>query len=278
MRISILGALALALVLVSPASARTFTGSIAVTGVTTPASTYGSVTASAQVTVTQVCEPTYGDPGYEYCGYFPFVSTVPASQACSPSRSFWVGPVIPHDSGPGTESLAATWPEWPALLGGSGPMRACLYVNANGDQLVAETAYTVPPPLTSPTPTTPTLDYDCSDFATRESAQVYLTPGDPHQLDGDNDGIACEELPSAAGASPLSMAESRSAARRHLGSRYASYRRGVRRRVVCSRSSLSVARCPVRWRYRGRRYTGVVTVRAVDADTLRTTSNVRRSS
>lgn len=39
------------------------------------------------------------------------------------------------------------------------------------------------------------LDYDCADFGTQEEAQEYLTPGDPHGLDGDDDGIACEDLP-----------------------------------------------------------------------------------
>lgn len=39
------------------------------------------------------------------------------------------------------------------------------------------------------------IDYDCADFATQEEAQKYLLPGDPYNLDGDNDGIACEDLP-----------------------------------------------------------------------------------
>jgi len=39
------------------------------------------------------------------------------------------------------------------------------------------------------------VDYDCSDFSTQAEAQEYLLPGDPHRLDGDNDGIACEDLP-----------------------------------------------------------------------------------
>jgi hypothetical protein len=43
------------------------------------------------------------------------------------------------------------------------------------------------------------VDYDCADFATQVEAQEYLEPGDPHNLDGDGDGIACEELPSGGG-------------------------------------------------------------------------------
>jgi hypothetical protein len=42
-------------------------------------------------------------------------------------------------------------------------------------------------------------DYDCADFATQEEAQEYLLPGDPYGLDGDNDGVACEDLPSGGG-------------------------------------------------------------------------------
>jgi Excalibur calcium-binding domain len=39
-------------------------------------------------------------------------------------------------------------------------------------------------------------DLNCSDFASQEEAQENLLPGDPHGLDGDDDGVACEELPS----------------------------------------------------------------------------------
>ena len=41
-------------------------------------------------------------------------------------------------------------------------------------------------------------DLDCSNFATQEDAQAEFAanPGDPHGLDDDNDGIACETLPS----------------------------------------------------------------------------------
>lgn len=43
--------------------------------------------------------------------------------------------------------------------------------------------------------------YNCDDFATQEEAQaVYdADPSDPHGLDRDNDGIACESLPRAGG-------------------------------------------------------------------------------
>jgi len=47
------------------------------------------------------------------------------------------------------------------------------------------------PPVQSP----PEGDLDCRDFTTQAEAQAYLLPGDPHRLDGNNDGEACEALP-----------------------------------------------------------------------------------
>ena len=44
----------------------------------------------------------------------------------------------------------------------------------------------------------PAADKDCYDFANQRQAQGFYEnhgPGDPHNLDGDNDGIACETLP-----------------------------------------------------------------------------------
>jgi hypothetical protein len=45
-------------------------------------------------------------------------------------------------------------------------------------------------------------DYDCADFADQAEAEEYLLPGDPYNLDGDNDGIACEDLPCPCSSSP----------------------------------------------------------------------------
>jgi competence protein ComEC len=43
-------------------------------------------------------------------------------------------------------------------------------------------------------------DKDCPDFATHAEAQAFFIAdggpaSDPHRLDGDRDGIACETLP-----------------------------------------------------------------------------------
>jgi hypothetical protein len=38
-------------------------------------------------------------------------------------------------------------------------------------------------------------DLDCADFSSQAEAQENLLPGDPYGLDGDSDGIACEDNP-----------------------------------------------------------------------------------
>ena len=41
-------------------------------------------------------------------------------------------------------------------------------------------------------------DYDCSDFSSHAEAQQFFEDagsGDPHRLDRDGDGLACEALP-----------------------------------------------------------------------------------
>jgi micrococcal nuclease len=45
-------------------------------------------------------------------------------------------------------------------------------------------------------PLPPDGDYDCSHFDSQEQAQQVLEtdPSDPHRLDGDDDGTACESL------------------------------------------------------------------------------------
>ena len=44
-------------------------------------------------------------------------------------------------------------------------------------------------------PSASARDYDCSDFSTQAQAQEFLLAGDPHRLDSDGDGVACETLP-----------------------------------------------------------------------------------
>lgn len=54
-----------------------------------------------------------------------------------------------------------------------------------------------PTPQPAPEPSAPAVpsggDVDCSDFSSEAEAAPYLLPGDPHRLDGDGDGRACED-------------------------------------------------------------------------------------
>ncbi len=65
-----------------------------------------------------------------------------------------------------------------------------------------QTRPSTPPPSPSTAngaefPACVTSDCDCSDFQTQADAQRLLNAfaGDPHRLDGDDDGVACESLP-----------------------------------------------------------------------------------
>jgi hypothetical protein len=56
-----------------------------------------------------------------------------------------------------------------------------------------------------PCATTDDLDCDCEDFNCQEEAQALydlVDPGDPHELDADSGGIACESLPPCAAPTP----------------------------------------------------------------------------
>jgi hypothetical protein len=50
--------------------------------------------------------------------------------------------------------------------------------------------------LSAPLPSSASAaDFDCADFSSQAEAQENLLPGDPYGLDGDSDGIACEDNP-----------------------------------------------------------------------------------
>jgi Excalibur calcium-binding domain len=268
-----------ALALASAAEARTFQGTLAITdvGATTTAGTPTMVTANA--TVTQDCDPVIGSPTWEYCGYFPVVTTVAASAPCARAitASSWVGPLVMSEVAPGTHTFSPSWTEWPASQ--SGAKRACLYV---GDLLVAQADYTVPaPPAPAPVVPAPPAsapvggtvsprDYNCANFRYQEDAQAYLLPGDPYRLDADRDGVACEELPrrtlsTSTVSQPaifLSRAEAARQARRALFRKYGRrWTQGSGRLVTCSvRTSARTVGCRASWRYRGVRYGATVVV------------------
>ena len=87
-----------------------------------------------------------------------------------------------------------------------------IVITTDGKNYHVQTEYDRPPIQAPPTDTwhdsislipgsnLSIADRDCSDFTTQAEAQAFFLanggPGrDPHRLDGDNDGIACERLP-----------------------------------------------------------------------------------
>jgi len=56
--------------------------------------------------------------------------------------------------------------------------------------------------VAAPTASAHRRDYDCADFANQAEAEEYLLPADPYNLDADDDGIACEDLPCPCSYSP----------------------------------------------------------------------------
>jgi hypothetical protein len=222
-----------ALVLSPGANAATFTGSLAVTAVGAPTAPYGSVVATADATVSQTCDPVIGSPSYEYCGYFPVITTTQAGQLCAPAitGSSWVGSAYAPADGPGDKALTPSWQEWPSIQ--SGPKRACLYVSTtSGYVLVAQALYDVPayttPAATTHAATTPTA----TTGTTAQGAARVLT-----------------------------MSFARSELVQILGTEYEGFSRSSLRRD-CYRLFLSTVRCRVTWDYRHRwRYRGFVDIR-----------------
>jgi len=81
-----------------------------------------------------------------------------------------------------------------------------IIITTDGVDYHVQTSYDRPPvaypgsPAIAPSNNTPQRDRDCSDFATQAEAQAFFLANggparDPHRLDGDGDGIACERLP-----------------------------------------------------------------------------------
>jgi LPXTG-motif cell wall-anchored protein len=72
---------------------------------------------------------------------------------------------------------------------------------STGSSSQTQTARTPRTPRT-PRRSIPRDDKDCQDFKTQPEAQAFFKAqgaGDPHRLDPDNDGIACEQLPRGGG-------------------------------------------------------------------------------
>jgi hypothetical protein len=157
---ALLAGLVLACAAAPASAAGSFSGTLAITSIAQPAAAGDPVAVAAQGTVSQSC-------GTSSCGYFPFVSTVPAAQVCDRTGSGpgWVGDAYDTNEGVVPQSISPSWTETAA--GAPVQRRACLYANRGfEDQLVAEALYTVPGPPTTgtqpPPPPPPSGDTDIS--------------------------------------------------------------------------------------------------------------------
>jgi hypothetical protein len=129
-----------------------------------------------------------------FCGWYGYVVERHSSLPCARDMVFLVGLTDFHEA---TGNTHETWifrPFFPRAA------RLCLFVDAAvfGTELLAETVYVVPAGYGHPRSNV----YNCSSFRTQSAAQYYLElyPGDPSGLDGDNDGVACEDNPCPCGA------------------------------------------------------------------------------
>jgi hypothetical protein len=122
------------------------TGTLAITGVSPPASQYASSTVTGTASVNDNCGPT--------CNWFATVDVVDAAQPCNSSSPHWVGP---NEFSAASNTYAVSWMVYQA---GPRQERACLYVWDTGHyNLVAEAIYDGPPVPATPAPPTPTPTY-----------------------------------------------------------------------------------------------------------------------
>lgn len=102
-----------------------------------------------------------------------------------------------------------------AITGCAGPQQED-GVGATGGEDAAHHAREAMPPRTGAAipPLPADGNYDCADFETRAQAKAVLEqdPSDPHYLDGEGDGIPCEDLPAGDGSSADTRSSSASAA------------------------------------------------------------------
>lgn len=119
-----------------------------------------------------------------------------------PDRNNWCDYAIDWITIKAAWSLSATPAEWSALRE---MLAVCTTTVHMGDNVLPKFS-----PVSSPAPATPGsllydtagTDRDCGDFPTWQRAQSFYTAAggpqrDPHRLDPDTDGIACETLPGA---------------------------------------------------------------------------------
>lgn len=210
--------LALCGYLMLPQEVMADSGSITVTS-NSYAGTPGYANVGVSVTVTK----TSCDWESTYCGWFPFVTEVEASQPCATGGTRYVGNSVEGQVS-STQDLGTT------LFSGTSK-KLCLYVSSNEDRYIAETVVQL---NSSPGSTSPTAPPGPSPTAN--------PPASVH---------------------PLTIAEARSVLSSVLDEKYGSrFRQHSRYKRSCYRYTSETVRCRVRWEYKRRyRYSGAVNIR-----------------
>ncbi len=102
-----------------------------------------------------------------------------------------------------------------ALMGCASPLQDQERAGAAGGEEAAQPAREAKPSRTGAAipPMPSDGNYDCANFEARAQAKAVLQqdPSDPHYLDGDGDGIPCEDLPAGDGSSASAGSPSASA-------------------------------------------------------------------
>jgi hypothetical protein len=203
--------------LLVPQTAAADAGSIAITS-NTYAGTPGYAYVGVSVTVTKsTC-----DWDSTYCGWFPFVTEVESTQACTSDGTRYVGNSV-DGTGTYTQDLGT------ALLDGTSK-KLCLYVSSNENHYLTETVVQLnsnpsPAPSPSPSPTTIPAQPDTTPPLSIAEARGYLK------------GILRDKF------------HGRFTHRKHY-------------KGSCYRYSSQKVRCRVRWDYKNRyRYSGSITMR-----------------
>jgi hypothetical protein len=133
-----------------------------------------------------------------YCGWFPVAFERHSSLSCSyvdDAFLVWVGP-LQSQTGTVQQTVRFT-PFFPRLE----TLCVFIYGGDSGAHPAGQSTFNLPSGYGRQFST----GYNCSNFAYQRRAQYYLElyPSDPSNLDGDNDGFACEYNDCPCGADPI---------------------------------------------------------------------------
>jgi hypothetical protein len=140
---------------------------------------------SRRITVTYTVTST-ATGQYGYNGWYAYLAEDHSTRACNTAWANYLRDVGTLHDDIGSETRTVTFqPFFPRQI------KLCVYLhNPAGEYAVFEKVMPIPAGYGVQYST----GYNCDDFARRYSAQdfYWLYPGDPSELDDDNDGLACE--------------------------------------------------------------------------------------